>query len=237
MSVKRDMARSREIFDRLVWPAISSIVGGGELVQTESNNHRTDKDLDALAGIDGYQIIGKQGMRGLASRVQYVEPDSNITYELSRTGFTFTLRLGRASGAQTEYEKRLNAIASDRGLLLPHLTVHSYFTLDGERLLGVAVVKTRDLFFHTEDCRKRFGDWHAHRTIAGPLSRCYRQRVTHDGSASFLVVPWRHLVANDVDVRTVINEEIYRPADPKPLHAERKHINNEPAQRSLFGDK
>lgn len=237
MSVKRDMARSHEIFGRLVWPSISSIVGGEELVQTENSNHRTDKDLDALAGIDGYQIMGKQGMRGLASRVQYVDPESSIGYELSKTGYTFTLRLGRESGATTEYEKRLNAATTDRGLLLPHLTVHSYFTSSADRMLGVAIVKTRDLFLHTEDCRKRFGDWHAHRTIEGPLSRCYRNRVTHDGAASFLVVPWRHIACCDVDIRMVINEELCKASELKPLHAERKHVCNEPAQQSLFGGK
>lgn len=240
MSARSDMVRSRDAFISLVWPAIEKACGGGQLRHTESSDHQTDKDLDMQAGIDGYQLQTDKGMRGIASRVQYL-PDPRIEWELQHTGYTFTIRLARQSGATTEYEKRLRAIQSDGGYLLPHLWVHAYVSQDCSRLLSVAVVRTKDLFAHTENCRSQHGAWHSHRTKERELSRCYCNQVRTNGAASFLVVPWAHIAASGVDIRAVVNEEILRRPDPvstfsptnkAPLHAKQRH---EPiAQQSLL---
>jgi hypothetical protein len=150
--VARDLAKSSDAFGHLVC--------GGEYVPVESVEGR---DLDALAGIDGWQVRRDLGrMRGLACRVQWTE----------RPFDTFTIRLARSSGAETEYAKRLDAIQSPDGWLYPALTVQAYVSPSQRMLLSAAAVPTRDLY-----------------EVSGP--RLIRRNGT-DGNA-FVVVPWTEL--------------------------------------------
>ena len=99
------------------------------------------KQLDILAGIDCWQVVGG-GMRGIASRVQF----SGIDYR------SFTVRYKRASGVTTEYEKRKLAIYGDRGLLYPYLTVQAYLT-KGNEFMSAGIIKTKDLFDCLDDIK------------------------------------------------------------------------------------
>ena len=189
---RSDLERSRQAFVQIVWPAVSHFCGCGELVQLEGSPHRTDRDLDTLAGIDAYQRRTDKGMRGIASRVQ-MDPGGAWN--------TFTVRLRRDSGATTEYEKRLSAVRDCGGWLYAHLTVQAYLSPDGGTLLSAAVVRTADIMEHAEACRREVG-WSPTRG-----EHCYLGRTTRGtdprGNAEFLVIPWTHLLACEPPLRPV----------------------------------
>ncbi len=92
------------------------------------------RELDMRSGIDGWQLMSDGGMRGIASRIQK-----------GKDWRTFTVRLTRDSGAKTEFQKRKEAIESDKGLIYPHLTVHAYSETEQGPILSVAVCKTADI--------------------------------------------------------------------------------------------
>jgi hypothetical protein len=175
--VKRDVAfdlvRSADALPRLVWPRLGPLVGGGEYVAVESIFSR---DLDALAGIDAWQVRRDVGrMRGLACRVQWTE----VAYD------TFTIRVSRSTGSETEYTKRLEAIRSVCGWLYPALTIQAYVTRSTDRLLSAAAVFTRTLY--------EFAERERHRLTV---------RTNGQDGNTFIVVPWSELIAADVPVRT-----------------------------------
>lgn len=71
-------------------------------------------DLDMKAGIDAWQLVDNVGARGIASRVQFD----------TKSWDTFTIRYIRASGAETEFAKRLRALDdAANGWASPHLTM------------------------------------------------------------------------------------------------------------------
>lgn len=125
-----DMKIAANDFEQIVWPAIRSLIGGGEYLSTELSSDPTHQTLDQLAGIDAWQIT-EESVFGLAQRVQ------RGRYQ----GHTFTWRLDRPSGAITEVEKRLRA--HHNGSLQPFYTIHAYVS-DG-LLLSAGVIKTADL--------------------------------------------------------------------------------------------
>jgi len=138
---KKLKASSRD-FLRVVWPAIAKQMGGGKIYPVESvTQSGFAKELDVLAGIDVWHVIENEGMRGIASRVQWPK-DGYPPFD------TFSVRLSVSSGQPTEFQKRLNAIRNrDRGYLLPEFTVQAYVAKPaGEgQLLSAAVVKTSSL--------------------------------------------------------------------------------------------
>lgn len=134
-----DLNASSEAFSRVVWPAIRSKLGGGEIVPVESV---ADKGmatiLDQRSGIDAWHLSLNKQIRGIASRVQWSD----------KSWGTFTVRYSRDSGAATEYSKRKNDITSDAGWLYPHITVQAYIAgaKDGQgELLSAGIIKTRSL--------------------------------------------------------------------------------------------
>jgi hypothetical protein len=103
-------------------------------------------DLDMLAGFDGYQRH-HSGMRGIAGRAQRC---NGVSFR------TFTIRVGRASGAQTEYEKRLWSIRhKDQGAMYPYWTLQSYSTYDGSQVVSIGLCKTEELYLFIEAQEKR----------------------------------------------------------------------------------
>lgn len=186
-----DLEKSRNIFEKVVWPKIAPLCGGGDLIHLEGSDHQTDRDLDIFAGIDGYQRHIDKGLRGIASRVQPIWP-------LRRPWNTFTIRYARDSGTLTEYEKRLTAIESTgNGWLYAHLTVQAYIRTGTAALLSVAVVKTCDLFLHLKTC-----DFE-HNPSRG--SQCYLDRTGLHGAggAVFVVAPWAHLKICGIKLKVI----------------------------------
>ena len=90
------------------------MLGGGDLVPVEAVTATAFAlELDALAGVDAWQVLTDVGMRPLGSRVQ-----AGWDYR------TFSIRYSLRSGHLTEIDKRITAIR--RGLLYPSITVQAY---------------------------------------------------------------------------------------------------------------
>jgi len=135
--------------------------------------------LDMFAGIDAWQVYeNDKAMRGIASRVQYDNGKTAYPYD------TFSIRKSRPH-SQTEYEKRLAAILSDRGFVYPHLTVQAYLDAMKQCIVSVAVCRTKDLFLYVD--------------MMGVSS--FREIPNTDGSSTFIAVKWSQLVSDGVRVK------------------------------------
>lgn len=132
------LKQSSEAFLRFVWPAIAPVLGGGELVPVESvTASEMARNLDILAGIDAWMVKGHFGMVGIASRVQ----------ECPKAWDSFTIRMSRTSGAETEYAKRLRALQAPPGKWLsPYLICQGYvLSWDDGPLLSAAIARMADV--------------------------------------------------------------------------------------------
>ena len=129
-----DLTEANRDFMNLVLPVITPACGGGTFLPVEvMRDNEIAQDLDLMAGVDVWQRIDGEGVRGIAARVQ----QGSVNWG------TFTIRQTRTSGAQTEYEKRKMAIESGR-YIYPYLTCQAYVN-NGE-LIGVGLAKTEDVF-------------------------------------------------------------------------------------------
>lgn len=181
LDVARDLSKSAAAFQDVVWPVISPELGGGELVPVESVTATSfAKALDMLAGVDAWQVCSTDGrMRGIASRVQWISSDS-------KPWNSFTIRKSRATGATTEYEKRIYALKSIReGWVFPGLTVQAYLSSQSNELLSVAAIKTYDLFAHV---------------LKGRRGVDYTERPNRQDGNVFIAVFWDVLRKSGVDV-------------------------------------
>lgn len=177
--VSYDLGWSAKAFLSLVWPVIRPALGGGQLMPVEGVATKPMQvALDTLAGIDAWHIGNNGlGIRGIASRVQAD----------TRAWDTFTIRYRRASGAETEYTKRLAAMDSTKGWLYPHITIQAYLSHDKQQLLSCAVIRTEDLFRY------------AAAELGRDRGRVYMQTVHSDGN-TFIVVPWGSLRADGIEM-------------------------------------
>jgi hypothetical protein len=186
VKLENDLRESSRAFLDLAWPVISPRIGGGKIMPVETvTDSSFTKALDQLAGIDAWQVFGNQeGIRGIASRMQ---KDSDFR--------TFTVRYRRMGGSETEWAKRIRAIDSNRGALLPFITIQGYYGTVRNELLSVAAIRTTDLFetmrpFETDAVRYRKwqdDDWSSSLPCSKPP--CYMQRVGGCGNW-FFVCPW-----------------------------------------------
>lgn len=179
-TIARSLSDSSRDFVNLVWPAIKHLLGGGDIEAVEAvTTDRTTERLDWLAGIDAWHYLADDGgMRGIASRVQWLDP----RFAASWPWRTFTIRRSLASGRPTEWHKRLEAVMDqDRGLLYPHLTIQAYLRA---KVVGpvdsVGVVRTEDLVRYVDD------------------NRC-RIRKTRSGE-TFFVIGWDELRCRGVRI-------------------------------------
>lgn len=138
---KTDLTDSAYDFLRIVYPKLKQLKFiRGELIPIEVVTDIKFKTLaqkfDQLAGIDIWQIVKNEGIKGIASRIQWSEKAWN----------TFTIRKSRSSGTKTEYEKRLFAIETNEWIY-PYYTIQAYIS---ERRIGelisMAITKTADIF-------------------------------------------------------------------------------------------
>ncbi len=135
------------------------------------------KTLDTLAGIDAWQV-NQRGMRGLASRIQYI--DRQFFFGRMRGG-TFTVRKKRESNNTTEYQKRSYAIKNN--YLYPYHTLQAYFDKAGD-LIDFAVAKTEDIMFLIDE-----GFYETNRTGRH-----------QNGQAEFYVVYWSDISDCNFDI-------------------------------------
>jgi len=106
---------------------------GKQIIEIESSDNNVLQMFDKYSGVDAIQITNDNQIRGIAMRVQY-----------GNAWNTFTIRYKRTSGAKTEYEKRVDALENEKAY--PHLTVQCYLSNDGETILSVGIIRTRDLY-------------------------------------------------------------------------------------------
>lgn len=132
-----DQARTSRAFAEIAWPAIAARLGGGELLVVEDDPHPIMRALDIQAGIDAIQVLPSGQLRGLATRVQVI-PEGSKPYD------TFSVRLERDSGTETEYVKRLNAMRNN--YLRPSLVVHGYIRSWDGPVLSVAAARMLDVW-------------------------------------------------------------------------------------------
>ena len=175
-------------FERVVWPATRSAVGGGTYRSIELSGTRV---LDQLAGMDIYHELDRRVVRAFSVRVQW-------DWQSWRT---FTIRFSLSNGAATQFEKALAAYEyRDRGALYPHLAIHAYVARPARygELIEVGICRLEPLI----------------RLLEAELERCPGCIPRYDGrtwgikwtqqrDASFLVAHWDWMRAHGVRVRTI----------------------------------
>ena len=125
----------------LKMPVIESLEAQS-IIQIEGEFKQLLESLDIYGGFDWWVKFDK-GIRGLASRIQWVE----------KSWDTWTIRKSKLSGNKTEYQKRTDAIAFE--YLYPYYTLQAYITEDGGKLLSYAIAKTKDVISHIKEDQVR----------------------------------------------------------------------------------
>ncbi|TFW31759.1 hypothetical protein [Massilia horti] len=142
--IRLSLGRSARDFRNIVWPLILTVplLNGGTLKPGEAAAGQESKDeLDFLAGIDAWQLFTRTSVvRGIASRVQWKD-----CYQ------TFTVRVSRPNGGETEFQKRFDVKNKNNGHLYPYITVQAFLNGKGGRLLAAAAIKTEDLIEAVSD--------------------------------------------------------------------------------------
>jgi hypothetical protein len=135
MSFTADFNSANKDFSKFHTEVIRHIKGD-RIIDIETNGGDLANLFDQYSGIDAIHSINGQ-LRTMAIRVQW-----------GRAWDTFTIRYRRISGAPTEYQKRAEAILSDKGYLYPYLTVQAYLDKrdNAKRVVSCCIVKTSDLY-------------------------------------------------------------------------------------------
>ena len=168
---KDDLSWSAKLFINQVWPQCKYFCGNGELLQMEG---RPDNELASLfdirAGIDGWQIH-KDGMRGIASRVQVPNPMILNKFPYN----SFTIRWKRDNNSMTEYEKRKLAIDTGRWIY-PLITIQAYAKTESGPILSIGLAKTVDIF---DFIKKGYHEFN--RTFNAVFAICYWNEMIRRG--------------------------------------------------------
>ena len=135
-SLEHAMRQSADDFKNVVWPTFGPLIGGGTIIPVESvTQNQMAKHLDVYAGIDAWQVLPDNNVRGIGSRVRY-----------GRVWNDFTVRARLSTGGDTEWQKRLYAVTHPHlGLLTPQWTITAYIDRAGGALQSCAAVKTESL--------------------------------------------------------------------------------------------
>lgn len=137
MSFLKDFTKANQDVNKFLNFINSMTKDGKELIEIESTDNNILQMFDKFSGVDAIQITKDNQIRGVAMRVQY-----------GNAWNTFTIRYKRTSGAKTEYEKRVEALKNEKAY--PHLTVQCYLSNDGNEILSVGIIRTRDLYEQIE---------------------------------------------------------------------------------------
>ena len=159
------MKQSAEDFQNYVLPILKELYYGRIFKQVENTDKDISEYLDIYAGIDILMIHPKEkSIIGIASRIQ--------------RGFcwnTFTVRCGRESGSMTEFKKRTVNMKNEG--LFPALTLQAYVEPHDKKLLGMAIIRTVELWEYIEKENP-------------PIKQTGLDQY---GQASFYVVSWNGL--------------------------------------------
>jgi hypothetical protein len=139
----QDLKDSVKALEKIKEKYLSQIIAG-RIHTIESKEDEILMLLDIKSGID-YIRENETGLQGIAARCQWCDP-------YKKPFNTFTIRLQRHSGAETEFEKRKNQIKN--GYFYPAFTLQAYFDNKEENnLLSVGIVKTLALYDFIEKNR------------------------------------------------------------------------------------
>lgn len=132
------ITNTRRDFEEVVWPEIRHWFCDepeqATLVNTEDGSDELNEQLDWTAGVDYCVFDGVAGFQTIAQRTQ-----PSYKYD------TFTVRYSRASGRDTEHQKRVYQYRDARAML-PRWTVQAYIDPVLRELQTAAAVSTADLF-------------------------------------------------------------------------------------------
>lgn len=134
--------KSRRRFEKFVKPILERELGA-TILPIEKENNNTLLGLDMFSGMD-WIVKTRDGLNGLASRIQDDEELKRNNPDKYRPYRTFTVRVARASGVPTEIDKLNKAISSNK-YLYPYWTSQAYTNGD-DRLNRLAIVQTLDLY-------------------------------------------------------------------------------------------
>lgn len=144
------MDKSAYDFKNIVWPIISSKIGGGRIVPVETvTDESFTKELDMYAGIDSWQVDdNKSCIRGIASRVQWYNPSWSSPYPFN----TFTIRYRTKTGRLAEYSKKMLAYKNieTKGYLFPAITIQAYMDKPRGNLWSWGAIYTRVLYSYID---------------------------------------------------------------------------------------
>jgi len=128
---------------RLILPKIKELGWlKGEFTQIEVSVDEDFKklahDFDRLSGIDIWQVENKNGIIGIANRIQWTNKD----------WASFTIRAKLKSGYETEYQKRVRALKSNGKYIYPYITIQSYIEEPRRqgKLISMGMGFTKDIF-------------------------------------------------------------------------------------------
>lgn len=175
---EQDLKNSGSDFENVVAPVLEEWSAGENISVESVTESKMAEKLDTIAGVDSWQVRSGDMIRGVGSRVQYMD---NLCFETPPD--TFTVRKQRVSGVKTEFQKRLEAIRNDG--LYPYWTTQAYLSSHGGELRSLGRVKTKDLIRHIHSGEE--GD--AYEVIDPP------------GEASFFSVKWATLEDLGIGVR------------------------------------
>lgn len=130
-----DLSDSVEALNSIKETVLPKLISG-KIHTVECTDNEILMLLDKTSGID-YIRENKKGLQGIAARVQWVGTMQPYN--------TFTIRKERYSGAQTEFEKRVQQI--EQGYFYPAFTLQAYFDdRFWNELKSIAVVDTKKLY-------------------------------------------------------------------------------------------
>ena len=171
------MNQSTKDFQKLVLPLLKNLFSGCDFIPTENTNNEIATLLDTHAGID---VLGvnhtTKNIKGIASRIQ----------RAFNCWSTFTVRCERDNGSPTEYKKREKAMKE--GGLFPALTLQAYIAQLGEKLLGMAIIPTIELWQYIEKENPQIKHTHSEQF----------------GQASFFVVEWRDMKRKQYNIMIIM---------------------------------
>jgi hypothetical protein len=185
--------RSVEAFTRLVVPVLSR--HWSVTFEVADQGAGVGRLMDRAAGIDAAYTDQAGRVWGMAYRMRWI-----------RQGYgpwnTFTIRKWVASGAATEWDKRVAAVRSMS--LKPDYTLQANVDAELDVLVNAAVVRTSDLY-----------QW----ALANPDRMTLR--VNYDGKSSFHSVDWSTLEAAGVPIERLTFWDGYlarrkQPPDMRP---------------------
>lgn len=154
--------------------------GPGGLWLMQKDNDSIERDLDILSGIDVLQRW-RNCLRGVACRTQRIRPGM-VSFR------SFTIRIDRPSGVETEFLKRLWALQNKEcGPITPYWTMHAYCLEPENKVVSIGLAKTEELYKYIQ--------------FREATGRLFPRKSPSNGEETFLFVDW--------DIYTKENETNY----------------------------